>query len=138
MRGSQLDRIEACLGQVLDDRRNVPVFRDVVGDGSQLQSMQCWLRRGLRRGLPNRESGNDRHGGEKIASIHAGKITPVPSSQLPVPSKRLTDWKLATGNWKLIRSRDQSETPVHSTPWPTSTAAPQRTRTDPPPPARAA
>ena len=38
VRRSQLDRLEAGVGEVLDERRKVPILRNVVGDGAELQA----------------------------------------------------------------------------------------------------
>ena len=39
VRRPQLDAVEADVGEVLDQRREVPVLRDVVGDGAELQAL---------------------------------------------------------------------------------------------------
>ena len=39
VRRPELDAVEARLGQVLDDGRDVPVLGDVVGDGAELQTL---------------------------------------------------------------------------------------------------
>src|SRR5262245_22559354 len=86
---SELNGIKACFRQVLDNRRDVPVFRDVVGHGAELEPVRSWLCCRLCRCLPNRKSGNDSNAGEEIASMHGGKITriwcqlPATSCQLP-------------------------------------------------------
>ena len=63
------------LGEVLDDGRDVPVLRDVVGDGAELQRRAacCGLRR--RRWVNGRQRRHSRHGGEEVAPVHEPELT---------------------------------------------------------------
>src|SRR5688572_28070472 len=84
VRRAKFNRIEPDLGQVLDDGRNVPVLGNVVGDRAKLQPAARGRRSGRSRRLPNRKRGHDRNGGEKVASIHGGRLQQSASSfQLP-------------------------------------------------------
>ena len=117
VRRPQLDRIEPRFGQVLDDRRNVPVFRDVVGDRAELAARAGRRHRRLRRlrRLPNRPARAQPQRWRESRVFSWRQKLPVPSCQFPV--NREPFWKLetlGTGNF-MLRSRDQSETPARST-----------------------
>lgn len=86
VRGPQLDGVEAGLREVGDDRRDVPVLRDVVGDRAQLQA----ARRGGRRlgGGCGRTDGPrwQRAGeGEEVSAVHATENTQTEDGRWHMP-----------------------------------------------------
>jgi hypothetical protein len=75
VRRPQLDAVEADVGEILDQRGEVPVLRDVVGDGAEFQAFpgsRSDLRLSLRPGdeAERRKSGDSR---EELASFHGSE-----------------------------------------------------------------
>src|SRR6266851_2874042 len=88
---SQLHCVKAGLRQVLDEHRHVPVLRDVVGDGTEVQrSGGGWLRRPI-----SVSGGQCRHKGharEEIATMHARSLTHVSLQAFASPGGKLEGW----------------------------------------------
>ena len=76
VRRPELHGVHPDLCEVLDDRRNVPVLRNLVGDGAELQTGPCRWRSGRLRGL-NRGKGRKGANGEKVSSLHGESLTQV-------------------------------------------------------------
>jgi hypothetical protein len=75
VRRPQLDPIESEVGQVLDDRRDVPVLRDVVGDRTELETTSKRRRPRRLLLLDGGGKGQHRDARQKGASIHARELT---------------------------------------------------------------
>src|SRR5712692_3437361 len=93
MRRSQLHRVEAGLREVLDERRKVPVLRDVVRDGAELQTAALGRGAGIRLRSKRGKRRDGGQAGEEIASMH-GRNLPVPPNCTPMvpvtPRKRFS------------------------------------------------
>ena len=77
--GPQLDAVELRLGQVLDDRRQIPVLRDVVGHGAESKAVPRLRRSGRLIALDPGGYGEERRAREEGSSVHVRELTHLAS-----------------------------------------------------------
>src|SRR2546428_13464189 len=116
MRRSQFHRVEAGFRQIPDESWKVPVLRDVVRDGAELQTAEIGGRPGVLTRLKGGKCRDASHAREKIASMDRGSLPRLTESRHPyrMSADEIQTLRLARrrGAPRLERSR-AGDHPVH-------------------------